>query len=109
MCMGLPMEVLHVEGTSAECLRGTETSKVDLSLIDPVEPGQHVLVFLGRAIEVLTAHDAQKIDDALEAVERARTGQSFDHLFADLVEREPSLPPHLQSESREKTSDPSTC
>ena len=37
--------------------------------------------------------------DALEALEMAMRGESdFEHLFADLIDREPQLPEHLREE-----------
>ncbi len=62
--------------------------------------GTHVLVFLGAAREVLDPLRAAQIADALEAMERVMAGDSnIDHLFADLIAREPQLPEHLRAQA----------
>jgi hypothetical protein len=54
-------------------------------------------VFLDAAREVITARDAAKIGDALKALALVMQGEtSVDHLFADLIGREPELPEHLK-------------
>lgn len=92
------MQVAMLDGTNAVCTYGDVTEQVDLSLIDGVEVGSHILVFMGRATELLTPGYAKQISNAIEAVERARRGQGFDHLIADLFDRTPELPPHLKPE-----------
>jgi hypothetical protein len=60
--------------------------------------GAWVLVFLDAARDVMTAEQAQKTADALRAVALVMQGEtSVDHLFADLVGREPELPAHLKT------------
>ena len=60
--------------------------------------GAWVLVFLDAARDVITAEQAQKTADALRAITLVMEGEtSVDHLFADLVGREPELPPHLKN------------
>jgi len=39
---------------------------------------------------------ALRVRDALAALALAGQGGSVDHLFADLLDREPSLPEHLR-------------
>jgi hydrogenase expression/formation protein HypC len=46
----------------------------------------------------LDALEARQIADALLAVTAAASGQPFEHLLADLIEREPELPAHLRSD-----------
>jgi hydrogenase expression/formation protein HypC len=54
-------------------------------------------VFLGASREVISPDAASATLDALRALELALAGEtSFDHLFADLVGREPELPDHLK-------------
>lgn len=97
MCLGVPMQVIKADAHSARCQWDTRFEDVSLALIGPVEVGQHVLVYLGSAIRVLSAEEAQQIANALLAVDHAAKGESFDHLIADLIDREPQLPPHLQA------------
>ena len=60
-------------------------------LVGPQEPGTWVLNFLGSAREVLSADDARKINDALDALEAVMSGDEevdIDAHFADLAGRE---------------------
>jgi hydrogenase expression/formation protein HypC len=99
MCMAIPMQVLRMEGFHAVCLdrNGVETS-IDTLLVGAVEPGQWLLTFLGAAREVVDVETAGKVGAALAALEGLMAGGSvdLDAHFADLVNREPQLPVHLQ-------------
>ncbi len=44
----------------------------------------------------LMKRKARQITDALRAVLAASEGAAFDHLIADLIDREPPLPEHLK-------------
>ncbi len=97
MCLGIPMQIVRVEGHAAYCRRGEELLLVDLSLLPEAKPGDHVLTFLGTGRRLLDAEEARLIAQALDAVAAAMSGDSaaIDHAFADLVGRAPSLPAHL--------------
>lgn len=99
MCIGVPMQVIRTEDTRSLCTDGDTQSWVDISLINKPEPGEWLLVFLGAAREVIDAEKAVKTQQALLAVEAVMNGeaQNLDHLFADLVDREPELPAHLKN------------
>ncbi|HBR98805.1 MAG TPA: HypC/HybG/HupF family hydrogenase formation chaperone [Gammaproteobacteria bacterium] len=100
MCLGIPMEVVTSEGLLAQCRNGDQAEQVDISLIGEVSSGDWLLVHLGAARQRLDADDAHAIRDALNAVSAVMQGDhSIDHLFADLVDREPQLPPHLQPDN----------
>ena len=61
--------------------------------------GSWVLVFHAVAREVLTEERARQVTDALQALDAALAGDTnLDHLFPDLVGREPELPEHLRKE-----------
>jgi hydrogenase expression/formation protein HypC len=96
MCIGLPMIVVAAGPYAATCERRGERREVSLLLTGPVPPGSHVLVHLANAVRVLEAEEARLIDDALDGAEAAAAGQPFEHLFADLIDREPELPEHLR-------------
>jgi hydrogenase expression/formation protein HypC len=98
MCIGLPMQVVEPNGRFALCRYGEEMRKVDMILVGEQPVGAWVLVFLDAAREIITAEQAQKTADALRAIELVMQGEtSVDHLFADLVGREPELPAHLKN------------
>ncbi|MCP3867693.1 MAG: HypC/HybG/HupF family hydrogenase formation chaperone [Gammaproteobacteria bacterium] len=98
MCIGIPMQVLEVESGFAVCEGMGETRKVDTVFLREVSVGAWVLVFLDSARQVLTEGEARQLSDGLRAVELVMEGnRSVDHLFSDLVNREPPLPEHLRS------------
>jgi hydrogenase expression/formation protein HypC len=99
MCMAIPMQVLRMEGAFAVCTdRNGGEARIDALLTGPLTPGQWVLTFLGAARELVDAAEAKRIGDAVAALETLLAGGAvdLDACFADLVDREPKLPPHLQ-------------
>jgi hydrogenase expression/formation protein HypC len=98
MCIGIPMQVVEAGPVYAWCEGMGERRRIDMRLIGDVAAGQWVLVFLESARELLSADDAARIGDALRALDLAMCGeQGIDHLFADLIEREPELPAFLRA------------
>lgn len=102
MCLGLPLrvETLEDEGAAALCVSrdGSHREVLDLRLVGPQEPGTWVLGFLGAARSVMTEAEAHQTADALEAIAAVQRGEGVDHLFADLVGREPELPDFLKTQ-----------
>ena len=97
MCVGIPMQVLSVDGIAARATDGREEALIDLSLTGPVQPGTWVLTFLGTAREVISAEEAAKISAALDGLRALMQGGDLGDAFADLEARAPQLPPHLQA------------
>ncbi len=97
MCIGIPMQIVELYDESASCMYRGQESLIDLMLIGPQPVGTWLLVFLGTAREVLSEQKAGQITDALEAMRLAMQGDNrIDHLFADLIDREPQLPDFLK-------------
>lgn len=99
MCIGRPMCISSMQGLQALCTTPDgEQAAIDMSLVGEQPAGTWVLVFLGNARSVLDTGDAHRMHDALCALESVMRGETPDieHLFADLVNREPELPPHLR-------------
>ena len=97
MCLGMPMRVRAVVGEAADCLSKDGSARmVSLALVGPQAIGAWVLVHIQTAIRVLDEAEAEQIHQALQAVEAVTRGESIDHLFADLIDREPQLPEHLR-------------
>lgn len=96
MCLGIPMTVVDGDDLSALCARGDERRRVSMMLIGAQPVGTAVLVHIDSAVRVLEREEARQIDDALAGLEAAMAGRDFDHLFADLIDREPQLPEHLR-------------
>lgn len=99
MCLGIPMEIVSMDGLAAQCRAGGESHLIDLSLLPEARPGDHVLTFLGVGRRLIDAEESRLIARALEAVAAAMDGRPADieHAFADLIGRQPSLPAHLAS------------
>ncbi|HVO91077.1 MAG TPA: HypC/HybG/HupF family hydrogenase formation chaperone [Casimicrobiaceae bacterium] len=97
MCIGTPMQIQDVDGLRAACAGRGERQFVDLSLVGTQSVGTWVLAFQGTAMRVLDPADAERTNAALDAMHAALNGAvDLDRYFADLVDREPELPPHLR-------------
>jgi hydrogenase expression/formation protein HypC len=101
MCLGIPLQVQSVPSWGVALCGPTENGegqrRVETSLLEqPPRPGDWLLVHVNIAIRAIEALEAEQISDALLAVTRAATGDSFEHLLADLIDREPQLPAHLR-------------
>lgn len=99
MCLGIPLQVQSVPswGIALCGAAGDDGRPVETSLLEqPPQPGDWLLVHVNVAIRALDTGEAGQISDALLAVTRAATGDSFEYLLADLIDREPQLPAHLR-------------
>lgn len=101
MCIGVPMQVLDAGPGWALCDNGGSREQIDMRLVGDQPAGAWVLVFLGAAREVLGEAEALKIRDAVEALTLIASGANIDHLFADLIDREPQLPEFLRPQREE--------
>lgn len=96
MCIGIPMKITAYQGEWAVCECDGEQRLIDMMLVGKQDIGVWVLVFLDTAREIVSEDLAAQIADALQAVRLAMSGETrFDHLFADLLDRTPQLPPFL--------------
>ncbi len=98
MCIGIPMQVMESREGFALCRSIGEPRRIDTLLVGDQPPGTWLLTLEGesRFSSVLTPEAAQRTLDAIAAVDMAMQGQSgIDHLFRDLIEREPRLPEFL--------------
>lgn len=99
MCIGIPMQIVEISETHCRCRRGDREDlieDVDTSLVGPQPIGTWLLVFLGAAREVLDPDRAYDMSQALRGLAAVAAGEDFESFFADLIEREPELPPHLR-------------
>lgn len=106
MCIGLPMQVIEPGDFWAECEGMGRRARIDMRLVGPQPAGTWLLTFLDSAREVIDAVEALRIAQALSALEIALHGEvPPEHLFADLIDREPELPDFLRPgpEERKKT------
>ena len=99
MCIGLPMRVVEVADGMAVCERRGEIARLNAMLLADVAAGDFVLAFQGSAVRVLGAEEAAQTDAALDALAAVMRGEDdLGAHFADLVDREPQLPPHLRGD-----------
>ncbi len=104
MCVGIPMKVMEAGAGYALCEWQGERRRIDTQLVGDQAEGTWLLTFLNSARETLSEEDATKISNALEALNMAMSGETnFDHLFADLIDREPQLPEHLRDQQLTST------
>ncbi|MCP4229348.1 MAG: HypC/HybG/HupF family hydrogenase formation chaperone [bacterium] len=66
MCLGVPMEIKNIEGTTAQTEMSGLKLECDVSLIENPEVGDYVIVHAGYAIERLDP------DEAAETLELIR-------------------------------------
>jgi hydrogenase expression/formation protein HypC len=99
MCLGIPMTVVAMQAPGVALCRDRHGAiePINLMLVGELPPGAAVLVHLGTAHRLLDAAEVKPIEDALEALEASLNGAPFEHLFADLIAREPQLPAHLRA------------
>jgi hydrogenase expression/formation protein HypC len=78
MCLGIPMEVMAVDGFRARCSAQGVEREVSLFLLqdEPIASGDFVLVHVGYAIQKMTPQQARSawefLDQALAADEADR-------------------------------------
>ncbi|MFO1432084.1 MAG: HypC/HybG/HupF family hydrogenase formation chaperone [Candidatus Competibacteraceae bacterium] len=81
MCLGIAMQVVAVDGYNARCEAKGVQREVSLFLLqeEPVQPGDHVLVHVGYAIQKISAQEARSTWEALDellALEDAQTARA---------------------------------
>ncbi len=61
MCLATPMKIEKIlEGKKAVVSQGTVSVRVDVSLLENPQPGDHVIVHAGFAIETLSLAEAEE-------------------------------------------------
>lgn len=114
MCIGLPMQVIE-SGFGRALVEGMgQRREVDTLLVGEQPAGTWLLVFLDSAREVLTEGEAERIGDAVQAIDRVMglppgavpEDADIDSLFADLVDREPPKPPSLLALEQARNNEP---
>lgn len=70
MCLAVPMQVDTIDGFKAVCSTKGVSRDVNLFLLQdqPVAVGDHVLVHLGYAIQVISPTEARRYWDAFDEV-----------------------------------------
>lgn len=99
MCVGLPLQIIAIEGIAANAVSadGSHRELIDLSLTQEAQVGDWILTFLGASREVITADEAEKVTAALAGLRAVMQGGDLGDAFADLEQGGPELPPHLRA------------
>ncbi len=76
MCLGIPMQVVEVDGAFAWCEGRGRRECLSTLLLGEVAPGDWVYAVLGQARELLTPERAADINLALDGLEAALQGET---------------------------------
>ncbi|HLP99131.1 MAG TPA: HypC/HybG/HupF family hydrogenase formation chaperone [Sideroxyarcus sp.] len=76
MCLGIPMQVVAVDGLLAWCEGRGRRERINVLWLDTVAPGDWVYVVLGQARERLSAERAAELDLALDGLAAAMQGEA---------------------------------
>jgi hydrogenase expression/formation protein HypC len=91
------MCIESVDGATAVCVRRGTRERISLALVDAPPAGSWILAWQGTAVRTMTPQEAADTTAALDALAAVMAGEGdVDAYFADLADREPQLPPHLQ-------------
>lgn len=94
------MRIIALEPGGALCAGRGQQQRVDFALIGEEAVGAWVLVHRGVALRRMSPEDAAQTLAALDALDAVLSGEGdVDKYFADLTDREPTLPPHLRKET----------
>jgi len=97
VCIGIPMRIESVDGVMAICESRGLRQRVSLALVDDPPMGTWILAYQGTAVRTMTPEEAAETAAALDALAAVMAGEhDVDSFFADLVDREPQLPSHLE-------------
>jgi hydrogenase expression/formation protein HypC len=101
MCIGTPMQITSTDEGVAVCEGRGRSERIDLALVGAQSPGTWILAYQGSAVRTLTPVEAAQTSAALDALAAVLAGESnVDAYFADLIDREPTLPEHLKGTAR---------
>jgi hydrogenase expression/formation protein HypC len=68
MCLGIPMQIDVIDGYSARCSAKGVSREVSLFLLqdDGIKVGDHVMVHVGYAIQMMTEQEARSTWELLD-------------------------------------------
>ena len=85
MCLGIPMQILEIDGFNARCEAKGVSREVSLFLLQGEEPavGDYVMVHVGYAIQKMTPQEARsawELFDEVLAAEDSLATSGGDHV-----------------------------
>ena len=86
MCLGIPMQVVEVDGMFAWCEGRGRRERLNILWVGETSPGEWVYAVLGQAREKLTERRVAEINLALDGLAAALQGETnLDAYFPDLT------------------------
>lgn len=86
MCLGIPMQIIEIEGAFAWCEGRGRRERLNVLLLEEALPGEWVYAVLGQAREKLTIARVDEINLALDGLAAALQGETnLDAYFPGLT------------------------
>ena len=81
MCLGIPMQVVEINGYNARCeARGVErTVSLFMMQDDNVQVGDNLMIHVGYAIQKMTEEEARSAWEIYDEILAAETAASLSH------------------------------
>ena len=78
MCLGIPMQIVEINGFNARCTAKGVEREVSLFMLqhEPVAVGEFVMVHVGYALQKMTEQEAQSTWELFDEVLRLETEES---------------------------------
>lgn len=76
MCLAIPAKVLEIDDVMGVVDLEGNRLRVNFSMVGDVQPGQHVLVHAGFALEVLSDEDVEEIEFYHRQMREAAEGEA---------------------------------
>jgi len=75
MCLGIPMQIVEINGFNARCTAKGIEREVSLFMLqhEPIAVGEFVMVHVGYALQKMTEQDAQSTWELFDEVLRLET------------------------------------
>ncbi len=78
MCLGIPMQIIQINGKEAAAEAGGVKKSIRLDLLEGCKTGDYVLIHTGFAIEKLDEREALETLELIRQVYNAGVHQRFD-------------------------------
>ncbi|MGC2458063.1 MAG: HypC/HybG/HupF family hydrogenase formation chaperone [Gallionellaceae bacterium] len=78
MCLGIPMQIVEIDGYNARCTAKGVMREVSLFLLqeEPLAVNDYVIVHVGYAIQKMTEQEAHSTWELLDELLAAETGEA---------------------------------
>lgn len=78
MCLGVPMQIIEINGLTARCQAKGVTREANLLFFqeEPLQVGDFVVVHLGAVVQKLSAEEARVAWELYDEIFAAETGNS---------------------------------